>query len=447
MSSTSLQGANATRAPFDLSTLYQTLLAEDRVMGQTAMSIVRSVALLNAQNEKWWRTADTYAAIATQLRETCCNIAEMLESAGLCGDLTADVFKSERDIELLRVNAARLWCVLSDAKKLQVNAPEKVTLTANWLIKKSKALVSKSEALSLYMTTLNCIADTLQFNSSGYFSSSYSLASRAWLALRDWDKAGDNGARVDQSLGKSLVRSIGRDGYISLAVFVCPPMEYSSLQTESPENYIRLSFTSSFLEKQLVDFRALNQSLKKFDVPVRWRFILADTDDDDYLWPILGRPENLSGINFENRWNQLLDILRKYLTKGENAALDSSNLDVKLLSQIPPGEDGLFVTKNIIERPLQFFSESELANEKKRMGELWSTYYFALREPTDDELTNIIYRKWAAYACQGVMVAEHFRDSVLIITEQPPLLRTRMFNNGLAALKARQLPVVYQQRP
>ena len=81
------------------------------------------------------------------------------------------------------------------------------------------------------------------------------------------------------------------------------------------------------------------------------------------------------------------------------------------------------------------------------MLELWGAgdYYDGLPQPDAAGLEQIVVRKFAAYAMQGVFLNASEPNTILVQTERPALLRTRMLNIGRVFLNMPKIPAIYQR--
>ncbi|MBN8550708.1 MAG: hypothetical protein J0M12_15445 [Deltaproteobacteria bacterium] len=324
--------------------------------------------------------------------------------------------------------------------------------------KVSRRLFSATEGYVAAVAAIGSVADGLEESFSGFREETYLRAAKGLIALSEWDQGA--GAQDLAALPYALqaLRALENDGTLSLTLFVCPPVEFGYLQSQDPELYFRTELSESLLSKQVADLKRLFLSLEQSGIPAKLNVLIGDADEDDYIWPVLGRPGNLPAEQLQPRKVDLRENVVRYLsspagrTGNEGPRVTSAQqLDVVSLAGTEMSCRALGIYENFVADPAKFFQPffraGDVDEERQRMRELWQVgdYYSGLPQPSSQQLERIIERKFAAYAMQGVFIQERSPDTILVQTERPPFLRTRMLNAGRSALGMESLPAIYQR--
>lgn len=286
----------------------------------------------------------------------------------------------------------------------------------------------------------------------------YLQSARAVMALRNWEYtyAKVDEILADQTLAPAVLAAVTRGEPLRLTFFVCPPSYFPALQQEIPTDYFPASTEGSFLRGQVDSLRDLTRALREVNVPFQLTAVIGDTDETDYLWPVLGTPQGLQSPEaqaclaarreaFQESVAELLKssriasedelcVVRLSAIKGPfKAALESE--EARLLASVGRNE--------------AYFTETDWEREEARMRELWTArkqtaYYEGLPLPSDDQLRAIVGRKFASYALEGVLIERTagLRGSILIQLEQPGPLRNRMLSAGRELLGLGSWPAI-----
>ncbi|MFG3507509.1 hypothetical protein ACGF5F_18655 [Streptomyces sp. NPDC047821] len=282
----------------------------------------------------------------------------------------------------------------------------------------------------------------------GLRATTYERTSAALLVLGAWDASHRSPRAV---WAQSLLRSVERDGHIRLGLFVCPPVDFTRINGDRPELYLRDHMHGSVLSRLAGRLRDLFRGLEDARVEVDLRVIVGDTDEDDYLWYGVDAPPHLDRVALDARREALVGAVAAYLTEEVPGARGShprvfrgSSLTVQRLSALAPSTECRDVYASVLAAPFDHFEQRDIEAEKAIMRGLWEpgSYYQGLTEPDDTTLTGIVVRKFATYAMQGRLLREMEPDMVLVQTERPPLLRARMLNAGWDETGRRPLPTV-----
>ncbi|MFF9812350.1 hypothetical protein [Streptomyces sp. NPDC014006] len=292
------------------------------------------------------------------------------------------------------------------------------------------------------------LAEALADASPGYRTATYERVSAALIVLAAWDASHEGPAR---ELTESLLRSVERDGRIRLGLFVCPPVDFTRINGDQPELYLRHHMHGSVLSRLAGRLRELFRGLEGAEVDVELRTLIGDTDEDDYLWYGVPAPSHLDRLALDARREALIAAVTHYLTEevpgargGQPRVFRGAALAVERLSAKAPSAQCRNVYASVLADPFAYFDRQDIEAEMAIMRGLWApgSYYEGLPEPDDDVLAGIVVRKFATYAMQGRLLRELEPDLVLVQTERPPLLRARMLNAGWDGTGRSSLPTV-----
>ncbi len=297
---------------------------------------------------------------------------------------------------------------------------------------------------------------TLEACFPNYPEDIYTQASHACIALHEWRQHSCKASNhlsfnlMDETQrAKMFLDSLHLTGQLNFLLFVCPTVDFSLLQSDTPEDYVQTSLKGSFLLSQT---SSLVNLIEKFLVPTGVRVALTvtvgDSDEEDYMWPalwsILQPTLKKTTLDFEKlteRRRLFLSAVQSHLSM----ALPHAWLTVRSLAELPRGGTTQILSERVKERLTEFFEPDDISREKERMRELWrpQQYYADLPTPTSDQLSTIVADKFAAYAAHGLLTLQENPHLVLIQTEFPSLLRTKMINAGRNALSYPLLPAIY----
>lgn len=403
------------------------------------------------------RPADLAFASLVQMTEerlgkSILEAREVVSAAATAADGSAKLESEGVSVPLLE-DAEFLRFGLSRAKDMIFRDENRIDIGigGSRVNKVSKRLFSAAE---VYLPAAQLLADTaadLEARVPGASARSYDTAARAVVALCEWDA----GAGADYA--EAAIRSIEETGRVSLSFFVCPPVEFGYLSSDSPEQYLRTSMSGSLLSRQVERLADLITKLDRLSVPVRLNVFIGDTDERDYIFPVLGKPQLLQDELLAPRREALREAVAAYISaavgKGDDARVriaPRETVTVQSLSSVPFSARAEAVFEDLLASPQgSLIGARDVAIEVERMRELWApgNYYEGIPEPKAADLERIVLRKFATYAAQGVLLAETVPQTILIQTELPPLLRTDMLNEGRVRLGWQMLPAVYLWKP
>ncbi|MFF4697183.1 hypothetical protein [Streptomyces chattanoogensis] len=330
------------------------------------------------------------------------------------------------------------------------NGEESVRLPVSGkrLKKVTRRLHDAVEEFAARYAPVSALAERLAEEHSGFRAATYERTAAAVLVLTAWDASA---VSPTTERARSLLASVERDGRIRLALFVCPPVDFTRINGDRPERYLRDHMHGSVLSRLAGRLRELFRGLDGAGVEADLRTLIGDTDEDDYLWYGVPAPANLDRLALDARREALLGVVADYLTeevpgaRGEHPRVfGGGTLTVQRLSAIAPSTECRNVYASVLATPYDHFDQRDIEAEKAIMRGLWEpgSYYTGLPEPDDDTLTAIVLRKFATYAMQGRLLRELEPDLVLVQTERPPLLRGRMLNAGWDGTGGGPLPTV-----
>lgn len=319
--------------------------------------------------------------------------------------------------------------------------------------KVSRRLFCATEGYEAALTAIYLLGGALEERYAGFSPQTYFTAAKAILSIAEWDKMGW-GTLEGAPYALNVLRGVEQEGAVSLTLFVCPPAEFGYLRSDEPELYLRTSVQGSLLSAQAPDLRELFVNLKRSGVPIQLNVLIGDADENDYIWPALGKPAALSEEKLAPRREELAAAVRSYVldkiaqTKA-GQLLSEGQINVISLAATAMPDEAAQTYVRFVEEPQvmgRYLRQFDLQDERDRMLELWQPgdYYDGLPRPEDRQLDDIILRKFAAYAMQGVYLGSAAPNSILIQTERPPLMRTRMMNTGRNVLSMPEIPAIYQ---
>ncbi|WP_414169052.1 hypothetical protein ACMATS_24465 [Streptoverticillium reticulum] len=327
---------------------------------------------------------------------------------------------------------------LDPFKSAVFNGADSVRLAVSGkrLKKVSRRLHEALEEFTARSEPVAGLAADLAADYPGHTDVTYAQAAAALLVLGEWDRTH---RAPTPAMKRNVLGSIARDGKLRLALFVCPPVDFSRLSGDKPELYIRDHMHGSVLSRLTDRLHTLFRGLEGARVGVELRTFVGDTDEDDYLWHGVTPPAHLDRQALDARREQLVGAVARYLSEeipgseGHHPrVLRAEAVRVERLSAVVPSAAAEGIRAAVSETPLDFFDAQDIEAEMALMRSLWQpgSYYDGLAEPDDETLRRIVVHKFAAYAMQGAVLRDAEPDLVLVQTERPPLLRTRMLAAG-----------------
>ena len=233
-----------------------------------------------------------------------------------------------------------------------------------------------------------------------------------------------------KALMKRARASLQQNSCIEFVQFACQEINAKCLSSVNPNEYIELRSTDRMSGADQRLAKLVQDLMKKADIPSFFNIILVDTDEDDYVFPIVGKPEGIDDVEISKRKNAYFLDFKERWKKGF----------------------GMFISKDCykwseIRYPNQIivggFDESWLKDEVERLKQIFSkgNYYDGWKNPTNDELLKIAKLKFKTYGNQGYQISRYFQNAILIQNEFPLELRTGMLN--LLNDEDNKIPAIY----
>jgi hypothetical protein len=230
-------------------------------------------------------------------------------------------------------------------------------------------------------------------------------------------------------LAQRVLNSLVEDDRLNLAFFVCPNLDYTFLSGPYPDEFVRSRVDGSLLSRQMPILKQIFSDLQTLGIDSSCQVFIGDDDEDRYLTPASASLKELFG----NCDAQLLE--EKRVQFGNNVAQALDTIPAKSVEVYRLSELG-YESNLIGSVPL-----GDTQAEEERMRQLWDTFYMGLPAPTEEELEVMVNNKFETYAGQGELIQSLNPNTILIQTEMPFLLRTRMINNNLTP--EQQIPAIY----
>lgn len=224
---------------------------------------------------------------------------------------------------------------------------------------------------------------------------------------------------IDPLVVIRMARSLREKGCMEFVQFTCPRIDAKLLLGQTPEAYLATNPLGNNFETTVGRLLVVIKALSQAGIDSWINIVIGDTDEDDYLFPVIGEP-NLDKKTCEQRKatyqrNFIARIGKKYPRLG---------LTVDRWSEIRELYSG------VAKQTLASFSEQDVEDEVKRMREIFAkgNYYDGFITPDDTQMRKIVELKFKTYAWQGYVLSRFFPNAVLLQNEFPLKLRTRMLN-------------------
>lgn len=348
---------------------------------------------------------------------------------------------AERSIDEARALKARLdrfkGLVFAGAQSV------KLAVSGNQINKASRRLCEAIERALALEARVDARAADLARAMPGHARETYARAAAALLVLEGWDAAPD----VPPNRAPHVVASLAREGRLRLALFVCPPVDFGRLAGDRPELYVRTDMHGSVLSRHVDRLRDLFRGLEGAGIDVDLLAIVGDTDEEDYLWTGTPRPARLDRVALDARRDALVASVAAYIVEPVGARRDrprilaNERVRVTRMSAFAPSPEARGAYDAIVAAPTRFFDRDDVQAELAIMRWLFEpgSYYEGIAQPDDATLARIVVHKFATYAMQGVTLREIEPSLLLIQTERPARLRSKMLD---AARRDAPLPTV-----
>ncbi len=216
-----------------------------------------------------------------------------------------------------------------------------------------------------------------------------------------------------------------KTGIIDFFQFTCPRINATALFGPCPKKYLLTDPSGNNFESTINRLKRLAKSLTSAGFKFNLTIIIGDTDEPDYIFPVLKNP-SFTGI--EKR-KSLYALNFTYQTRRQCSGW-LEKIDIYQWSEIA----------ELLRRELGCppekqpnMSNGDYQAEITRMRESFSpgNYYDGLPIPTNDQLTQMVNLKFLTYAQQGRASSILFPSAILLQNEFPRLLRTKMLNSQI----------------
>ncbi len=192
------------------------------------------------------------------------------------------------------------------------------------------------------------------------------------------------------------------DNTIRFYQFYCPKIDPSKLvnsEGNSAGDYVSLEINGNNFQSNASRLRSMVRALKKSGIKVELTLVAGDTDEEDYLFPPLSITVDQSKLRSLHR-------AQATLIEGQAKILvpELDRITVELWSEIQektarrysyvPSPD--FENKAI---------KKAFGAELSRMRKILNTYYDGKINPTDNQLSEIVTRKFITYRRQGYVLS------------------------------------------
>ena len=328
-------------------------------------------------------------------------------------------------------------------------------------VKRSKkSLLSALEPYAATAAVLRKVGATLRKNDVDPKADnlSYAWAARALTVLSLWESnySGLKESPWEREYAKQVLKSYKKGENPRLFIFVNPSFDFRMLQTDKPELYFSTDISKS-LNSQRERFVDLLEISKRLGVEFDFEIAIADRKDDAYIWPNFKVPEGLDRRLVWERKKVLRDKVEKFFV--EKIGFDQTRLNVNRLSSligsICVGMEvlaGDWLAEGMKSAETCGLTRGDLKQEVLLMKKLWENteigadlYLQGLPIPDEQQLKNVALDKFNAYAREALL--DITENSILIQTEKPPRLRTRMFNAGRKIFNMEIWPALYLNQP
>jgi hypothetical protein len=366
--------------------------------------------------------------------------------------LEPSIEKSETSTSLLN-ESKLLWDSLKSTETRAFGSEIK----PNQVARARKNFGSAREALEILEHTLSYVSSSFKNKFPNYSQEIYINAAQIYIALFQWrenscktlEHAQLNLFNTPEFI-KGLLESISKTGKINLLQFVCPPVDFSLLSSPNPEDYFLVSAERSLLSRHISQLSNFITYLNPTGIPIKVSFIVGDNDEEGYIWPYLEKQAKLNKERLDERRRKLVSNIQQYVSKklhlSEIAVYSLSDLQNVPKKGLDEEDYAKKVYQEIFNHYANYFTPIEVDTEMNRMAQLWMPegYYSGLPHPNNNEtLKKIVIAKFAAYAVDGVVARDCAPFSLLVQTEFPRELRSKMMNAGRVLLKDGGFPVIY----
>ncbi|OJX12791.1 MAG: hypothetical protein BGO77_07955 [Caedibacter sp. 37-49] len=383
------------------------------------------------------------------------------------------VSKGETETPFTSLNdVLQLWVLLEEtlSKKFPDFKPSSIQ-------KKRMNFTTAKELITVFETNLRRLNEsihTVGLMAKIYSEDTYFKATRVLIALWEWKKKAnciDLNEFHKHEFIHEILESIHNTGKINFVQFVCPNVDFSLLSSSAPEKYYFTSVEESIFYRQKDSLFEFVKNLRLTGVPIKICLLIGD-DEDSYWWPdeksctfpIFKKPPGLVEeklvLRREAYRSNIEAYTRKYFDNPDNLSEYSAvDVEVHNLFDKKLKSPNLILNQATLSEVFtncqKYFSEAEYELEKTRMEQLAKNYYrelfhyFARSLEESEEKTKqhylpaIIRAKFATYALDGLTAYDCSPYAILLQTESPPVLRSKMINTGIMIRDNKIFSVVY----
>lgn len=246
--------------------------------------------------------------------------------------------------------------------------------------------------------------------------------------------------QVSEGIQDAVEKSFDQIGGIEFFQFTCPVINARLLRSENPATYICTDSDNNNFElggrAQRLD--KVFSALKNQGIGYRLNIILGDTDEDDYIFPVISKPEGFDPELADKR----KDLYLKNFSTKIREQFPKWWFSVERCSEIESLYEGIQPDLPLLN---SCYIQEGLNREivQKRQTFEPNGYYNGLELPSDEQTRRIVELKFLAYARQGASLRKFFSNGILIQNEFPLALRTRMINLANEGTSQGPIPVFY----
>lgn len=241
---------------------------------------------------------------------------------------------------------------------------------------------------------------------------------------------------IDPQAIARVSTSLSQSGCVEFIQFNCPPVDFALLQGTQPESYL-LADASKEKNFKRNEGRTLKfvRALQDERLNIRFNIVIGDTDEPEYIFPVIGQPELDPDIVEERR-----KLYEQSFRDVYESSFPRGSLEVYRWSELSTIYEGPEVVEE------ERIPQADIDEEVRLMQTLFEpgNYYSGLTPPPNELLKQIVLLKLSTYARQGYLLSRFFPYGVLLQNESPLRLRTKMYNYFNTTDE--RLPVIYPYR-
>lgn len=243
------------------------------------------------------------------------------------------------------------------------------------------------------------------------------LDERLEVAMGIFNKFNSMGVPLDKRSILNRTRiSMRQNNCLEFIQFACPEIDARKLSSNCPSDYIKIN-ASNKINGQDQKLRKLIRELQREGFSSFINIVLIDTDENDYVFPVVGMPKNLNSCEVSSR---KLIYFSDFQTKWRSRYGISITTNCFRWSEI----------RETNQYSIETLDAAQLKEETERLKQIFSkgNYYNGWISPSDADLARIAELKFKTYGNQGYQLTRYFPNAILIQNEFPLELRTKMLN-------------------